>query len=339
MSVRPRDLAEPNASLFDGAGEPQLGSFRGALPSGDLAPVRTKLGPVRALASEKAWVYGIIASDDVLASFAIVDVGYANNAFLYVADPRGALRARDSALGIPRVSAHVGPGALFPCEASFRFPRSSYSIARGPDETAYHVRIETPSTHLEVAFETRGAPPPISVVGRLRGGDVAITEKQALLRVRGGLVVRGERRTLDDAFAGLDYTHGFLPRHTVWRWAYFLGRAACGTRVAMNVVEGFNGAPECCLWVGDELVGVAEASFRFTHDDHLAPWTIRTPDGAVDLTFQPSGMYADVRDLAILKSKFRQPFGLFAGTLRLADGRELVLEEVPGVVEDQDMLW
>lgn len=334
-----RELAEPKESLLDRQGEPLEGSFRGGLPSGDLRARAARLGRARAWATEKAWVYGFIASDDVLVSFAVVDVGYANNAFVYVADPRGAVRARDSALGIPGLSARVGEGALLPCAASFRFPRSSFAIVRDRGESAYHVRIETPSVHLEVALETRDAPPPISAVVRLDGGDVSSTEKQALLRVRGGLAVRGERQTLDDALAGLDYTHGFLPRHTRWRWAYFLGRATDGTRIALNVVEGFNGAPECGLWVGDELFGIAEARFRFSREDYLAAWRIDTPDGAVDLVFQPSGIYADERNYGVLRSKFRQPFGVFSGTLTLPGGRVLSLEDVPGVVEDQDMLW
>lgn len=334
-----RELADPRGALVDAQGEPLEGSFRGPLPTSDLRPRRAKLGRLETLAKEKRWLWTMIASDDVIVSFAVVDVGYANNAFLYVADPRGALRARDSVLGIPGVSARFGDGALEDCDARFRFPRFSFAITRERGATAYHVRVETPSVHLEVALEARDAPPPISAVVRLPDNHVAATEKRALLRVRGGLAVRGERRTLDDALAGLDYSHGFLPRHTVWRWGYFLGRAICGTRIAMNVVEGFNGAPECAVWVGDELFGIAEARFRFNRDDHLAPWQVDTPDGVLDLSFQPSGIYADVRNLGLLRSKFRQPFGLFSGKIALPDGRELVLDDVPGVAEDQDMLW
>ena len=337
--MTPRELAVPREALLAAGGSPLTGSFRGPLPSGDLRAQRRLLGAARSLATEKAWVWGVVASEDVLISFAVVDVGYANNAFLYVADPRGTLRARESALGVPRLSAAIGEGALEVCSARFRFPRSQYAITRGAGESAYRVRIETPSVHLEVALETRDAPPPISAVVSLPGGRVCATEKRALLRVRGGLAIRGERRTLDDATGGLDYTHGFLPRQTAWRWGYFMGRATCGTRVAMNLVEGFNGAPECALWIGDEVMGIAEGVFRFSREDYLAPWQITTPDGAVDLSFQPSGMYADVRNLGVVRSRFRQPFGLFAGTIRGPSGRALTLDGAPGVVEDQDMLW
>jgi len=46
----------------------------------------------------------------------------------------------------------------------------------------------------------------------------------------------------------------------------------------------------------------------------------------------------DVRDLGLLRSRFVQPMGFFAGTLRFR-GRELAVTELPGVTEDQDMLW
>ena len=48
--------------------------------------------------------------------------------------------------------------------------------------------------------------------------------------------------------------------------------------------------------------------------------------------------HRDVRDLLVLRSRFIQPLGFFAGRLRIR-GEEIALSELPGVTEDQDMLW
>ncbi len=45
-----------------------------------------------------------------------------------------------------------------------------------------------------------------------------------------------------------------------------------------------------------------------------------------------------MRNLRILRSRFVQPLGFFTGGLRFR-GREITLSELPGVTEDQDMLW
>ena len=58
----------------------------------------------------------------------------------------------------------------------------------------------------------------------------------------------------------------------------------------------------------------------------------------MQVTFRPLHAHRDVRDLLVLRSRFLQPLGFFAGKLRFR-GREIVLSELPGVTEDQDMLW
>ena len=80
------------------------------------------------------------------------------------------------------------------------------------------------------------------------------------------------------------------------------------------------------------------ANFRFNPTDPLDPWQISTRDGKVDVTFRPLHAHRDVRDLLVLRSRFIQPLGFFAGRLRIG-GEELALSELPGVTEDQDMLW
>jgi hypothetical protein len=58
----------------------------------------------------------------------------------------------------------------------------------------------------------------------------------------------------------------------------------------------------------------------------------------VDLVFSPGGMHAERKNLGIIRSRFVQPIGAYSGTVRLGDG-SIELEAMPGVVEDQDVLW
>lgn len=140
----------------------------------------------------------------------------------------------------------------------------------------------------------------------------------------------------------MDYTHGYLARRTSWRWAMANGRLADGTTVGFNLVEGFNDsdatASENALWVGSRLLPLGRAHFEFNPKDVLDPWRITTEDGAVDLTFRAIAAHREERDYRLVRSHFVQPLGLFGGTVRLPDGA-VEVADLPGVTEDQDILW
>lgn len=55
-------------------------------------------------------------------------------------------------------------------------------------------------------------------------------------------------------------------------------------------------------------------------------------------TFNPVGAHHEERDLKVVKSHFVQPVGLFSGFVEV-DGRKVPVKDVPGVTEDQDILW
>ena len=205
---------------------------------------------------------------------------------------------------------------------------------------AYSVRVKMRGIELHAELDTTGAPPAITAIARVGDDDrlVNTTQKRALLAVRGELNVGGWRRSLTGALAGFDYTHGLLARRTMWRWAFGLGRAKSGERVAFNLVQGFVGEPECAAWVEGEIYPLREGRFAFDRGRPLSEWRVSTADGAVDLRFKPGGMHAEHKNLGLVASRFVQPTGLYSGTLRVG-GRELALDGVLGVTEDQDVLW
>src|SRR5262249_60437071 len=90
--------------------------------------------------------------------------------------------------------------------------------------------------------------------------------------------------------------------------------------------------------LGDRLSPLGPATFHFNAADPLDPWHLTTTDGAVRLTFRPLHARRDARDLLLVRSRFVQPLGFFSGTLRFGT-RTVELTELPGVTEDQDMLW
>lgn len=331
-----RRLAPPPETVVDPLHRrPHVGSFAGPLPPVDLTPLA---GPLTRLLRRKRWLYAGIATDAAFVGLAIVDLGYASNcfAFTWLAGQDG-LAADRSHLGPPgaaRVGDRTGEG----CRAAFTGAGARARIERDAG-TRYAVRYRGPGLEVDVRLDSAGAPSPIAAIVDLGGGRVNATEKRALLACEGHVQIAGRRIALDGGLGGLDYTHGLLPRRTAWRWAFALGRARGGERVALNLVEGFVGAPECALWIDDRLHPLAEGRFTYELAAPLRPWTVRSADGVVDLRFEPGGMHAERKRLGLVASTFLHPVGRYRGTITLPDRAPLELEGVPGVVEHQDVLW
>jgi len=344
------NLADVPDSTVDSSGGARFGTYRGVLRKVVLPPE----GGLTRLRRHKRWIYTFVATPEVIALYAIVDLGYASNAFVLVAD-----RASKSILfdrgftGLPRPLAYVGdcPGtdarAGAGLDAKFHLPGADLRVGASSAEPAYRQRVQTEGLLWLGELAAKG-PPALTVIAPVadgaRSGGVNVTQKWAALEARGILDVGARSFNLNGGVGGIDYTNGYLARRTAWRWAFACGHVAnsgAPVKIGINLVEGFNEAPgvsENALFIGNELVPLGRARFSWSKDDPLAPWRCTTEDGAIDLTFQPIGAHREERDLWIVRSRFVQPVGHFSGTVR-ALGRSYHVENLAGVTEDQDVVW
>jgi hypothetical protein len=283
----------------------------------------------------------------------VVDLGYSASAFTVALDVKERRPLCDvSFLGAPRAQAKVGdrPGAGL--EATFRTVGGKVGVRRGEGEEDYRIEVEVGRLRTQSLYplvwkgglQVAGGPPALTVVAPVEGeaGGVNVTQKRGALRASGTLEVGGRLFNLAGGVGGTDYTQGYLGRRTSWRWAFGAGRLGDGTPVGFNLVEGFNegvaAANENALWVGDKTYPLGRARFEYDKRELLDPWVVRTVDGAVELRFRPLYVHRQERNLRWIVSRYLQPLGLFEGTLK-AEGRTYELNAVPGVTEEQDMLW
>ena len=124
----------------------------------------------------------------------------------------------------------------------------------------------------------------------------------------------------------VDDSAGYHARHTVWSWSAGVGTSADGRPVGWNLVTGVHDAPEASersVWVDGEPVEVGPVEFA------------GDLSRVGDLVFTEWCARADDTNALLLKSKYRQPFGTFTGTL--PDGTPL--REGYGVMESHDVWW
>lgn len=340
-------------SVADSQGRPRFGTYAGSLPRVDLDALAEPfdLNAVRAVTRRKRWHYTILGTPEVLCVMAMVDVGYSATGFLSAVDLKDRRVLFDDGWLFPPASLlSVSDAPAEGLRARMTRPGLSAAIERDPGEGRYRLRAHVSRliaplqgpVSLEAQLIAEGAPPPLTVIAPLGPDRVNVTLKSGALPAYGRLSARGRTYELDGGVGGTDYTQGLLPRHTTWRWAFACGRLADGTPISVNLVEGFNdqdgAANECAVWVGDQLLPLPRASIRPTPRDVLDPWEMSTPDGSVQLTFKPLHAHRESRELGVVSSRFVQPLGLFRGTIEVA-GRRLVLQDVPGVTENQDVHW
>ena len=313
-------------------GEPAFGAYAGPLPKIDLGP----LGLRDRVARRKRWVYGAITTDEIWIAFAVVRTGYAATVFAFAYDLMGKRMLVDRTV--------LGPTARIADDfhaqgeiAHFHLGKTRVAIRRRGATLDVHLRLQ--DLDVDASIDESDGPTAISAIARLGApgeGLLNATEKRALLGVKGRARCGARELTLDGGTAGYDYTHGLLPRHTKWRWAFAQGRSVGGEPFAFNVVQGFVGEAECAAFVGGAALPIAEPSFHFDVEHPTKPWRLQGP--GIDLVFVPGGVHAQTTKLVVIRSRFVQPVGSFAGTMRVG-GRDIQVAGLPGVVEDQDVRW
>jgi len=361
LSPSPAEVPGPD-------GLPAFGAY-----AGELGPVNlARLAPPHALPAwarrvrRKRWHYALYTTPEVVAVMAVAEMGYAANAFFAALDLREKQPLVDvTLLGPPAPLSTVSDAMSRGLSASFRVPGARFRFARSSTSDRYRHAVEISALRRprsgRVTFDgealVTGAPPPLALIAPVPGGGssdrpgasvlmrdgVNVTQKSVGLLASGQLAVGRRRYALDGGVVGLDSTHGFLARHTRWRWAMGCGRGEDGRPLGFNLVAGFNSpaegsAGENVLFVGDQLEPVGGATFRFNPADPLDLWQISTDDGKVQVAFRPLHAHREVRDLGLLRSRFVQPLGVFTGRLCFG-GQDIALSGLPGVTEDQDMLW
>lgn len=339
--------------------------------------------PLVSFLRHKRWVYALASTDELLVAVAVVDAGPTGTAFCMVTDlATGETIASSTRPGGSKPLVSVNDYPMDGLQARYRLPGTEYAVWREPGSNETNVRVRlrgtgdslpglrwvpglsqvpglrslpTASTRpwldIDLNLESTVAPPLTAVTAvDADGGLVTSTMKSAAMNAWGTVTLHPEDpdeapRTLqlDGGTGGLDYTNGFLPHHTAWRWAYTTGRLGDGRLFGLNLVSGFSGigdnATENAAWLDGVLVPLSP-QVRVLVDKHdlRKPWTVRTVDGSVHLRFEPLAIHRHGLNLGVMRSRFVQPTGLFTGHV-IVDGERVAIERMPGVVENQDVLW
>jgi hypothetical protein len=246
----------------------------------------------------KRWRYVGLYGPELMACVGTARVGIAPLRFWAVIEPGGPLRERTT---LSRGGVRVGAG-----EVSVAAGDAVIDLELSPLEGCEPVEVVSPA------------------------GAHYIWTRKSLMRARGTIACGGRTHEIDQR-AFVDDSAGYHLRRTAWKWSAGVGVARSGEPVAWNLVTGVHDATqhsERTVWIDGRACEVPPA--RFAAD---LSW-VECGSGA-RLEFSEWGARTDDTNLLLFRSRYRQPFGTFAGTL--PGGVELA--HGYGVMEDHDVLW
>jgi len=304
----------------------------------------------------KSWVYLVAATPEIAVTSALVNGAVTGSGFLMVTDLRTGEVIADTSRKGALATVNDAPGDGL--RAAYRLPGTRYALRRDGDEIRFRASVgrsiaslpgrSTPWIEVDLTLTESGTG--ITAISEVEHGEqssVSVTGKTSGLAVVGDVVVHGQGSSrafsLAGGLGGYDYTKGMLPRNTAWRWAYGTGRLASGTVLGFNLSEGFSGVGERthenAVWIdGHPSALDARTRFEFDRGEVMRPWRVTTKDGTVRLRFDPVAAHNEYLDVKAVRSLFIQPVGHFSGEIDV-DGRTHVLDRLPGVVEDSEILW
>lgn len=266
---------------------------------------------------------------------AIADIRYLGSSFCYLYDHQENRLVEQNWLRPLTLDKQITP-SCYQGKTSIAGEKIQFII----DQGRWHIKVNSRHLRLDVALEPQESSLPLSVSTPTGYSGWTYTQKHNGLTLIGTLNIDGETVDLNDAFAGYDFSAGYMRRETSWRWASISAKNAKKV-LGLNLAAGVNetGSNENALWVDGKRHLMAPVHFEFKRKQIDAPWRIYSENGQIDLTFTPLNKRSEKLNLWLLKSNFRQFIGNFSGVITDNEGQQHQLDSVVGLTEDHYAKW
>lgn len=294
-------------------------------------------GPVRNMSTaswsdlrrsqRKAWVYAGAFSGRYYVGFAIADAGIVATAFAYVFDSQTGLFVEEKAT-VP-----FGFGSDFDPDMQTNWKLKNFAITHEGDKLTYAYQGKRIQLKMTVTENSKGS----TTIAPAGDRPFHHTYKNLLLPTEVDIKVDGQEIQFSGNIGGVDFSKGYPPRHTFWNWVSMNAVTESGIEFGVNLVGDFNNSIENALWVNGELRQLSQATFSYGRPVEKSNWHVATLDGVLDMNFKPLGMRGEDTNAILMMSRFKQPFGVFTGTLRL-DGTDHAFTGY-GVTEEHFAKW
>lgn len=295
----------------------------------------------------KEWSFMSVTTERWFVGFALVQLGYAGNAFCYLVDREAARHPWEYEAITP-----LGAGLRIAPSSVAGRSRFDWRGARFDVRWtgAWEVQLDVPlsangsTERLHGAFRME-AEDALALLHPLKPRRPAYTHKAAGMPVSGLLAFGDRELSLDGGLGTLDWTRSMALRDTRWKWASVASPLPDGRRIGLNLSAEVYDDPEGnsrenALWIDGRVLPLRGVDFRLPMEPTRQTWRIASRgDDSVDLRFHPSGARAQKLDLRLIQTDFIQAFGTWEGRVAPADAEPVTLDGAFGVAEEHYARW
>jgi len=295
----------------------------------------------------KEWHFVSLNHDDYFVAFAVAQLGYVSNLFVYAFDKRTGrmhewgdrvLLGRSLAFGESSIKGDTVWQSRNCYLKILNQPKGwNIQLAVGPLSADFHMERDEA----------------MALVFPLATNRAGYTHKEVGNRVQGRLKIDGEEFSLspENCLGASDWSRSFSNRITQWYFACLACRSEGGHRIGLNlsrlIYDDSQGmSQENTVWLDGISYQTGPARFILPETKELQTkaWRIEAanlekPSAlSVDLTFEPLGARREHVSLGFLASKFTQAFGNYSGTVSM-NGQSYRIERAFGVAEKHYAKW
>lgn len=315
------------------AGAPSnlAGFNQGPIPyglySGPIKDVSTAPWAALRRNQRKVWVYAGAFTGRYYVGFAIADAGIVATAFAYVFDSETNTYLEEKAT-VP-----FGFNKAFDPALTSNWKLKNYSIHTEGNTTVCAYKGKRLSVNMHITENGLGS----TTLAPAAGRPFHHSYKNLLLPTKVELLIDGQPVAFEGNIGGIDFSKGYPPRNTFWNWASLNAVTDTGIEFGVNLVADFNNSIENALWVNGRVSQLSQAAFSYKRPIESNNTHVRTLDGILDMQFKPLGVRGESINALLMVSRFKQPFGVFNGTV-LLDGQRHKFTGY-GVVEEHFAKW
>ena len=294
----------------------------------------------------KTWDYYGITTPTHFFSFTLGDIGYLGSIFAYVIEfATGAYQ--EETLTIP-----LGRGislARNSTEGESLYDNGRVRLHFEIENGERHISVRWPEfggDYLEAEAVLRPLPEHESmvVVIPIKGKRFYYNRKVNCIPASGWVDYKEEIHHFDPqtCLGNLDWGRGVWEFKSFWVWASASGFLTDGRSLGLNLGFGFgdtSAATENALVLDGRIHKLAQVDFTYDPANFKNPWTMRSPDGRLDLTFVPFAERVAKTDFKLLSSEVHQLFGAYFGTAVTDEDETLIIENLVGFAEEHHAKW
>jgi hypothetical protein len=294
----------------------------------------------------KRWDYYGITTPTHFFSFTVSDIGYLASIFAYVIEFATGIYHEET-LTIP-----LARGVSLPrnsTEGESIFDNGKIQLRFSVNNERRRIFVSWPGFYngdlkAEVEMTLPESHESMQIVIPIQGKRFYYNRKVNCIPANGWVEFQGQHLPLSPktCLGNLDWGRGIWDYDSFWVWASASGFLADQRRVGLNLGYGFGDtsqATENALILDGKIHKLGHVDFTYDKKNFKAPWTMKSPDGRLNLTFTPFFERVAQMDLKLLASEVHQMFGRYAGTAVLDSGGKIQINGLIGWAEEHHAKW